>query len=414
LTPGGHPVSLEVEDANQKRDNRVVASVEALGRTPVTSVENPVSRLEGRPASYFLSGALNISVLSPYQLTAVTPQKLEAASQISGSLLIWNDVSGTSATLQKKLEEFVNNGGGGLAIVLGASTRAADFNRMFASWLPVKMDESGTRTGGRRPSDDYVLMTNVNTTHTIFRPFSDPHSGTFANARFYAHARLTAAAGAEVLARFDDGTPALVAADRGRGRVLVFASSADDSCNDLPLKAVYAPFWQQMLRYLSNYQEGRRWVEVGETIAPRKLLEEAALRQGKNIAISDQAVALLDPAGDRVEMNPGSDAVTVDKAGFYQARMSGLNAMIPVNPIPRESDLSHGNSEEMVAGWVSRNPEAVSPTTESIRLEPAEQERMQQFWRFLLLGALLFLLTEAFLSAQMSPGSEEGMSKLGM
>jgi hypothetical protein len=412
LTPGAHPVSLEVEDANHVRDNRLVASVEALGRTPVTTVENAVSRLEGRSSSYFLSRALNISVLSPYELTAITPQKLEAAGAIPGSLLIWNNVSGASATLQKRLEEFAKNGGG-LAIALGNSARAADFNRMFASWLPVKMEESGTGTGGRRPADDYALMTNINTTHPIFRPFSDPHSGTFANARFYAYARLTVAAGAEVLARLDNGTPALVAADVGKGRVLVFASSADDACNDLPLKAVYAPFWQQILRYLSNYQEERRWVEVGETVAPRKLLEETALRQGKNVGTSDQAVALLDPAGNRVEMNPGSDAVAVDKAGFYQVRMSGLNAMIPVNPTPRESDLSHGNSEEMVAGWISRDPEAVSATSSDVRLDPEEQERMQQFWRFLLLGALLFLLTEAYLSAQMSPNRAEGIQGPG-
>jgi len=412
LTPGAHPVSLEVEDANNMQDNRLVASVEALGRTPVTAVENAVSRFEGRSSSYFLSSALNISLLSPYQLTVVNPQKLEAEGPISGSLLIWNNVSGTNATLQKRLEEFVKNGGG-LAIVLGGSTSAADFNRMFASWLPVNMEESGASAGGRQSADDFVLMTNINTTNPIFRPFSDPHSGTFVNARFNSYARLTVTAGAEVLARFDNGVPALVSADAGKGRVLVFASSADDSGNDLPLKAVYAPFWQQILRYLSNYQEERHWVEVGETVAPRKLLEEAARRQGKNIGTSNQAVALLDPAGDRVEMNPDSDAAIVDKAGFYQVRMSGLNTVIPVNPTPRESDLSHGNSEEMVAGWISPDSEAVSPTTENVLLDSEEQERMQQFWRLLLLGALLFLLTEAFLSAQMSFKGEEGMQAPG-
>jgi hypothetical protein len=406
LTAGTHPLSLEVEDSNQKRDNRLVALVEALGRTPVTAVENAVSRLENRTPSYFLSSALNISVLSPYQLTAITSQKLETAGAISGSLLIWNSVSGASAALQKRLEEFVKNGGG-LAIILGDSSRAADFNSMFASWLPVKMEQSDSGNGGRHSADNYALMTNINPAHSIFRPFSDPHSGTFANARFYTYARLKIGSAAEVLARFDNNVPALVAADVGKGRVIIFASSADDTCNDLPLKAVYAPFWQQILRYLSNYREERRWVEVGETIEPRKLLEEAALRQGKNIVASDQAVALLDPAGERVETNPGSDAVTVDKVGFYQIRMSGMNTTVPVNPAPRESDLSHSNSEEMVAGWISRDPMADSPTPETARLGPEEQERMQRFWRFLLVGALLFLLAEAFLSAKMAPRHEE-------
>src|SRR5439155_1315618 len=109
----------------------------------------------------------------------------------------------------------------------------------------------------------------------VFRPFNEPHSGSFSTAKFFNHHRLKVGAGGEALARFDNGDAALVAAAADRGRVLVWASSVDDSWNDLPLKAVFAPLWQQMLRYVDNYGEGRRWFEVGETITPQKAPGEA-------------------------------------------------------------------------------------------------------------------------------------------
>ena len=81
---------------------------------------------------------------------------------------------------------------------------------------------------------------------------------------------MSAGEGADVLARFDNGDPALISVEMGKGRVLLFTSSADDSGNDLPLKAVYAPLWQQLLRYLEKFREDRLWYQVGDAIDPGK------------------------------------------------------------------------------------------------------------------------------------------------
>ena len=99
--------------------------------------------------------------------------------------------------------------------------------------------------------------------HPIFRPFGKPNSGNFSSARFFRYAKLTIGPGAEAPARFENGDPALVSISIGKGRVLIFASSADDESNDLYLKAVYAPLWQQALRYLENFREKRRWLDRG-------------------------------------------------------------------------------------------------------------------------------------------------------
>jgi hypothetical protein len=346
---------------------------------------------------------LNISTLSPYRLTTLSPQKAESLASFGGSLVIWNNLTAGSSSTQKKLQEFVKEGGG-LAIVLADAESAAGFNNSFGTWIPVKVEVGAprqtTRPGqGSRPVQDYALLTDVRMDHQVFRPFSEPHSGSFTTAKFFQYARVAAGPGSEVLARFDNGYPALVSANIGKGRIVVFTSSADDKWNDLPLKPVYAPFWQQTLRYINNLQEGRRWVDVGETIAPQKILREAALRQGKGSIDLEQALVILDPAKERVPITTGSkDAVTVQRIGFYELRTSRLNTSLAVNAVPRESDLSHANAEEVLAGLTSQAAGASPVVADDEILSPEEQERRKPLWRLILAAVLVFLLGEGFLA----------------
>ncbi len=399
LTAGLHVVALNVDDARLQRDNQFLLTVEARGRTPVLCVEDPRSSRGDRSPSFFLTRALNISSVSPYRLTTTSSQKLESIGSIQGALVIWNNAPGGGSALQRQLQDFVKSGGG-LIIVLADQSMAADFNRSFGTWLPVREEAAESNTGpvSRRQVQDYALLTDIRLDHPIFRPFSAANSGSFSTARFFKRARLSAQNGAEVLARFDDGAPALLQVNLDKGRVLVFASSADDSTNDLPLKAVYAPLWQQMLRFVANVQEGRRWIEVGDVIAPKRLLVEAGLRLGMRDINLDQSIVVMDSTRQRVPLAPGSDAVVAEKIGLYEVRTSKLNTSLAVNPVPRESDLAHGDSEQMVAGWLSQDANAPPVISEDERLSPEEIDRTQNFWRYLLLAAVLCLLAEGVLA----------------
>ncbi len=388
MIAGVHPVALEIDDPELSRDNRFYMTIENRVKTPVLAVED---RDAGKSRSYFLSNALNIDALSPYKLTVVAPQNLK----ISGELLIWNNAGGGDQNLQKKLQDFVK-AGGGLAIVLADPSRYADFNRSFGSWLPVKANEvSSPRSTGSRSSDDYLLMTDVRMDHPIFRPFSNPHSGNFSSARFFRHVKLTMKDGAEAPARFENGDPALIAMNVEKGRVLIFASSADDESNDLYLKAVYAPLWQQMLRFLENFREKRRWLEVGDVLTPQKLLTEAAMLQSNTDFKSSDAIVVLDPNKRRMSPVSDSDAVEMDKAGFYEIRTMNFSSIVAANIQPRESDLAHGNAEEMAAGWMSSRTANFS---QDGRIIPEEQDRRRRIWSLLLIAAVLFLLSELLLS----------------
>ena len=392
LVSGSHSIVVEIEDPFLTADNRFYLTLDAREKTPVLVAENP-SEPGRRAPSFYLAGALNAGPLSPYRLSPVSPRDPE----ISGGLLIWNNVPGGNTAVQETLRRFVSQGGG-LVIVLAEAGRPADFNRSFGSWLPVKMKEANAGPGAapRRPSERYSLMTDIRMDHPVFVPFSKPHSGSFSSIRFFSHARVAVGSGAEILAAFDDGDPALVSVDYKKGRVLIFTSSADDTSNDLPLKAVYAPFWQQMLRYLENFRELRHWHDVGDIINARELLTETALRQSKLNPDANEAIVILDPQKNRVALSRNSDLAVMERAGFYEIRTMGLNAIVAANVQPRESDLTHGNAEEMVAGWISSKPAVFSQTDQ--KTSPEEHDRLHHYWTFLLCGALLFLASELFLS----------------
>ncbi len=390
LDPGTHLAILEIEDPHLSRDNRFYLTIDVREKTPVLVVEKP-SADAGRSSSFYLARALNVDVLSPYKLTTVSSRSFTD----SGKLLIWNDTQGGDSAVQKRLLDFVK-GGGGLVIILGDSTQSIDFNRSFGSWLPVKMDEapSGAGRSINRPAENFVLMTDIRFDHPIFEPFGKPHSGTFSNTKFYSYSRVLVDSGTEVLARFDNGDAALVSMKVEKGRVLLFASSADTSCNDLPLKPVYAPFWQQVLRYLENFEEERHWLNIGDVLAPQSVLLKNDLLQADAMD-SDEVVVILDPGKQRVEMMPGSESIVTERAGFYEIRTKDSNASVAVNTSREESDLTHRRADEMTAGWISAHPAEFSqdePPT------PEEQDRNQQIWAFLLLAAVLFLVSESSLS----------------
>jgi hypothetical protein len=395
LVAGSHSVLLEIDDPELARDNRFYMVVASGEKIPVLAVEAPPARGE-RPPSFFLDKALNIDTLSPFRMTIASPDALA----ITGKLLIWNNAPGGDAALQAKLRRFVE-GGGGLAVIVEDSSQSADFNRSFGSWLPVKITgaSSGGTSVGRRPVENYRLMTDVRMDHPIFQPFSLPHSGVFSGARFFRHARLSVDAGIDVPARFDSGDPALVAVSAGEGRVLIFASSADDSTNDLPLKAVYAPFWQQMLRYLGNLEERRYWLEVGDILDPGKHLQGSVSGAEEGTVDSGEAVAVLGPGKQRLDAAPGTDRLSMETAGFYEIRSMNRHRTVAVNTAPKESDLSPGNAEEMAAGWISTE-QAVF--TQDDRTAPEDRDRRQRTWILLLIAALLFLMAELALANRQS------------
>ena len=98
--------------------------------------------------------------------------------------------------------------------------------------------------------------------HPVFRQFGG--AGTLANVAFARTARIAAAASTTVIARFSDGSPALVEESSQDGRVLIFGSDLNYRWNDFPLQPGFVPFVHESVRYLASPRNSRREYLVGD------------------------------------------------------------------------------------------------------------------------------------------------------
>ena len=147
----------------------------------------------------------------------------------------------------------------------------------------------------------------------------------------------------------------------------------------------------------------------------RDLLEEAEAflelaDEGEAGAVDTARSAsgvVVSPSGDQMALGDGgSPTVELAEQGFYSVRMQGADGRpftVAVNIDPGESDLTPLPPEQFVANATGQA--AVTMAGESLErpdLTPAEVERRQGIWWYLLVLAVGALLVEAWLSNRLS------------
>jgi hypothetical protein len=228
----------------------------------------------------------------------------------------------------------------------------------------------------------------------VFEIFRAPRSGDFSTARFYGYRAVVPGQDAQILARFDGGSPALVERRVGRGRVLEWASTLDLSWSDLPLKPVFLPFLHRAVRHLAAYSEPAPWLTVGQVLDPG-----SAAQAGGAVALA--------PSGRRIPLDEeGTDVLELTEQGFYEVRRGGQgsNAEVTVvasNVDPSESDLTPMDPQEIVAATVG-GPREESEARANTPLPPEAQERTQRLWWYLLCLGIGLLAADTVISNRLS------------
>ena len=206
------------------------------------------------------------------------------------------------------------------------------------------MPGGSRRTGRSNARAGRARLVGLEYGHPVFEPFRAPRSGDFSAARFYGYRAMTLQPGANVLARFDDGAPALIERRVGAGRVLMWASSLDLEWNDLAVKPIFLPFVHQVARYLAAYRSPEPWLTVGEVLDPARTMAAAA----------NDVRTVVSPSGQRISLDPeGGDVVELLEQGFYelrgQATAAGPAARLPPTSISPNRILTPMDPQEVVA-----------------------------------------------------------------
>lgn len=362
---------------------------------PVLVVE-PANPRENQ--SLFLSRALGIGDRPSFRVgvksvSALTPRDIDGRA-----LVILDEVTPPSGAVGKQLRALVESGSGLLIVPgAGANETPGDWRAMMPASAGSVVDRTGD-AGGTLSSLDYA--------HPIFEIFNAPRSGDFSTARFFRYRALSPAAGATVLARFDDGAPALVERAEDRGKILEWASTMDPYWTSLPLQPVFLPFVHQLARHAGRYADPRPWFTAGEVLDLSRHEElTAAFTRGAADSASELVIQAPSGARTRATATGPGHLVTLTEQGFYELRGRntpvGGGRPIAVNLDPAEMDLTHFAPQDLVAAVTgpAAQPSGSSGLDTST---PQDQEGRQRVWWYLLLVALLLLAAETTVSNRLS------------
>ena len=282
--------------------------------------------------------------------------------------------------------------GGGVLLVAGPR----------AAWTADPALPAGLGDMVDRARDGGARLSGLEYGNAVFAPFRAPRSGDFSGVRVYGYRRLTPAKDAQVLARFDDGQPALVERRVGPGRIAVWATSLDLAWNDLPLTPVFLPFVHQLVRTLAADHEKPPAMTVGQVAAPGLGPEAGALVA---ITPSGRAVPLDDEEGT---------ALPLAEPGFYEVRQQGKDdgpsTLVAANVDLAESDVAAMDPAEIVAA-VGADGAGGATASEAAALPDSAEEQRQRVWWYLLFAGMLLLIGETWLAGRASraaPGAGSG------
>ena len=349
----------------------------------------------------FFERALGVGQTPPIRIERVRGDQLEAAKLQSSALVVLWDSPAPSGRAGAALTDWVSRGGG-LTVVAGRRLAARGNGNASSNPTPAKPSDSTKSTSSQlaksgaliparfvgvadRLGDRGGTLGDVRMDHPLFAPFRDATSALSA-IRFLRYPRMEATAGAEVVARFDDGLAAVIDRREGVGRIVVIGIPLDAQNGDFPLQPAYLPLLKRLVLYTSGHDAPQLWRTTGQSwLLPASLKEPA-------VTIPDGSIVRppRDTVGATIALN-GSGVYSV-----YDGKVQGEPvALVAVNAPVSESDLTPVDPREMLLGVRQSNDSAaVSNDVQT----PTDVESKQRLWRLLLIAAALLLIGETLFS----------------
>jgi hypothetical protein len=285
------------------------------------------------------------------------------------------------------LRKFVSDGGG-LFVSLGDQVNPDEYNAVFGNLLPrplhlVRTAAEPDQPGGAPPA----RFSRVDFQHPAFAIFDGASEG-FDTARTYRYIQLQPAVGADehLLASYDDGSPALVEAPRGKGRVILYTSTVDRDWTDWPIRTSFLPAIQQITEYLASGLDEKppRPVKVGEvhplTMPAGTKLDTVMGPDGKPVKLTDEGVPVERPGLYTVSIQDGAGARDLPALSFV--------AVLD----PAESDTSRYSPQELAEHFGGEAHASVAGGADA-----ALPRSGTPLWTWLLVAALAAFIGEGVL-----------------
>jgi len=245
--------------------------------------------------------------------------------------------------------------------------------------------------------DNYAMLGEIDFRHPLFAPFADPRYSDFTKIHFWRYRRLAPSAipAARVIARFDNGDPALLEVPVGKGRVFVLTSGWQPDDSQLALSTKFVPLLYSMLEQTGAPEPPLVTYQVGDTVP-----------FGSKFIPGQTGLTVMAPDGSKTQFannytNFSGTAVpgiynVLNQGGVKEFQFAvnldateGRTAPLPVDELER------------LGAPVTRAASSPLPETQrQLRLQNAELENRQKLWRWLIVATLVVLLIETYFAGR--------------
>ena len=234
----------------------------------------------------------------------------------------------------------------------------------------------------------YAMLESIDFKHPLFADLSDSKFNDFSKIRFWKHRRLETQQhdAWRILAKFDDGSPALICKEHGTGKLWILMAGWQPSESQLALSTKFVPFISSLYR-----------------MATPVIQDPSSYRVGMSLEIpSDHRV--LDPTGNEVNRDgldgKASKMIVFSEPGIYRRIVpNGTESLLAVNLVESESNTSVGSLErlEKLGVVMTDRNSTIKDDASRRQLRAVELESQQGWWRWVIVGVLGIIGLESLL-----------------
>jgi hypothetical protein len=238
-------------------------------------------------------------------------------------------------------------------------------------------------------------LSDIDFDHPVFATMAGARYNDFTRVRIWKHQRfeLDPAARANVLARFDNGDPAIWEQPVGDGKLIWFACGWRPNDSQLALSSKFVPLLSGMLDHLTGVEHAQsHGLRIHETI-PLPTMNDAF------------PGTITKPDGESVTLAAQTEKfVDTDQPGIYRWQRGSAALNFAVNLVPSESDTAAMSVEqlEQFGVRVGREPSREEKVERQRQMRDIELESRQKLWRWLLAAALGVLAVETVIAGRWS------------
>ena len=422
-TPGPHSGQVAIQETDDLAiDNVRRFSLDVAERVPVVLVRGSGQAGDSLDPAAPLQMVLNLlaSPVGPekwpasVQFRTIQAAEFDEEALAAARVVFFADVSGFTPAQAEALERFVRLGGSA-GIFLGPKTDAANYNEQlvqripdFGGLLPGRIGKAVGMIGQTAPAVRAVK----NFQHPYLAGFPTPsESPVILIQRYYALA--PGPGGAEAILSTPAGERIVSAKDFGKGRVILFATTATTEWNNLASEegaGIFLPIIDRICLEAGERLGGDQTYLAGAavTIRPRGPLPATA------------SIDLMLPDGgvEPLALNPGPQGPQVQftrtaTAGLYRWQVSGADPAaeatwskgnLAANIDGSESDLA-GADAAALAKALEPADLYVGATLEEAHAAAADAAAGDNLWDRLLAVVILLLVVEAAIANRFRRGA---------